>query len=173
VRNLDNSPRCRAFECMQKVSARNMMGLRKLRIPQIPNTQPFVMPRASRLQQRGNILYRALRFHDVLQLSVRDKRCGCCDSRCSLAGHLPGLGASGDHKTVIVPRVPHSPQNALFSVPQHVWLVMRCGEKRLPTKAVETGDRVGAFGVLEGGHSRRSAGTKLRLFCTAIAAKFL
>jgi len=98
--------------------------------------------------------HRALRFDDVLQLSVRDRRCGCCDGRCSLAGHLPGLGTRGDHKTVIVPRVPQSPQNALFSVPQHAWLVMRCGKK--PTKEVVTGARVGAFGVLEGGHSRRS-----------------
>jgi len=66
-----------------------------------------------------------------------------------LAGHLPGLGARGDHKIVIVPRVPQSPQNAFFSVSQHAWLVMRCGEK--PTKAVVTGARVGAFGILEGG----------------------
>ena len=33
-------------------AARNMMGLQ---IPQISDTQPFVMPRASRLQQRGNV----------------------------------------------------------------------------------------------------------------------
>ncbi len=38
------------------------------------------------------------------------------------------------------------------------------------TKAVVTVARVGAFGVLEGGHSRRPAGTNLRLFGTAIAA---
>lgn len=112
--------------------------------------------------------HRALRFDDFLQLSVRDTRCGCCARRCSLTGHLPGLGARGDHKTVIMPRVPQSPHNALFSVPQHAWLVMRFGTK--PTKAVVTGARVSAFGVLEGGHSWRSAGTKLRLFSTAIDA---